>query len=51
MPVPKSNSVEEKSKINTGKSGMTLYIIIGVSCALAVLGCIGVVYACVVKRK
>ena len=33
------------------KKSMTLYIIIGVSIAVALLGCIGIIYACVARKK
>jgi len=44
-------SPSEGGKPEPMKKSMTLYIIIGVSIAVALLGCIGIIYACVARKK
>ena len=47
VPIPKSIEGNPKSP----KKNMTFYIIIGVSFAVALLGCAGIVYACIARKK
>ncbi|XP_065051300.1 protocadherin-like wing polarity protein stan [Rhopilema esculentum] len=47
-PVARSKSIESSG---SKKTNTTLYIVIGVSCAVALFGCIGIIYACMARKK